>query len=236
MKLFKKLLATATLSALSLSLVACDFQKAENKPYENKTTVNNKIEEATDGVDKNGHFEDDRGYTVNVTRNSAKENKTTVTYTYLMEYSFKKDGTVHYEDKKNNLKSDYTYVVKDKVITLTNEFQTTYLYYYDNVIVTGDLLSLPGTLDGVAVSQMGTTTIGYVSTVILAQGDDKNVLTTATTNENKYYAVKKNGTISTSGTRIQADQLAKFDTSKQQTYLTTINISGKTYPAIVHVL
>ena len=83
---------------------------------------------------------------------------------------------------------------------------------------------------------MGTTTIGYVSTVVLNQGADKTALADATTNENKYYAVRKNGTISTSGKRILADQLAKFDTTTKGSYLTTINISGKTYPAIVHVI
>ena len=234
MKLLKKILAGVTLSTLSLSLVACDLQKAENKQYENKTTVNNKIVEATDGI-KNGKFEENKGYTINFSH-TVKENKTSVTIEYLAEFSFKTDGTVHYKDVKNNIEKDYTYNISDKVITLTNDGKNEYLYYYGNVIVTGDIFSLPGTLDGVAVSQMGTTTIGYVSTVVLNQGADKTALADATTNENKYYAVRKNGTISTSGKRILADQLAKFDTTTKGSYLTTINISGKTYPAIVHVI
>ena len=235
MKLIKKIIGGISLSFLSLSMVACDLKKAENKPYENKTTVNNKVQDAIDGVDKNGHFEEDRGYTINY-KQTVKENKTTIILEYLAEYKFKKNGSVHYKDVKNNIEKDYTYKVKDKVITLTKDGSEEYLYYYDNVIVTGDIMSLPGTLDGVAVSQMGTSTIGYVSTVILNQGDDKGVLTNNTDNNNKYYAVRKNGTVSTSGTRIQADQLAKFDTTSKGTYLTTINISGKTYPAIVHII
>ena len=235
MKAIKKVLGAFALSALSLSLVACDFSKAENKPYENKTTVNNKIDEATDGIDKNGHFEENKSYTINYSK-TIKENKTSVTIEYLAEYSFKKDGSVHYKDVKNNIERDYSYSIKDKVITLTNNGSNEYLYYYENVIVTGDAMSATGTLDGVAVSQMGTTTIGYVSTIILAQGADKSSLADNTNNENKYYAVRKNGTLGTSGKRILADQIAKFDTSSKGTYVTTINISGKTYPAIVHII
>lgn len=238
MKLLKKILGAVCLSCLSVSLVACDLQQAKNEPYKNKTTVNNKIDNAIDGVDKDGHFEEDRGYTVNYAINSAKVNKTTIKLEFLMEYSFKTNGKAHYKDVKNNIEKDYTYKVSDKVITLTNTSSgaTEYLYYYENVIVSGDLAAVPGTLDGVAVSQMGTGTLGYVSTIVLAKGADKSALNDTTDNENKYYAVRKNGTISTSGTRIKADQIAKFDTSTEGTYLTTINISGKTYPAIVHVI
>lgn len=235
MKAIKKVIGAFALSALSLSLVACDFKKAENKPYENQTKVTNKIDDATDGIDKNGHFEEDKGYTINYSK-TVKENKTSVTIEYLAEYSFKKGGSVHYKDVKNSIEKDYSYTIKNNVITLTKDGSEEYLYYYGNVIVTGDAMSTTGTLDGVAVSQMGTTTIGYVSTVILAKGADKSALADNTNNENKYYPVRKNGTLGTTGKRILADQLAKFDTSSSGSYVTTINISGKTYPAIVHII
>ena len=115
-----------------------------------------------------------------------------------------------------------------------------YYYYYVDIIVSADLFLMPGTLDGEAVSQRGSTTIGQVSYIIINKDDVPAVLSNDSSNKNKYYALHKNGTVSTSGTKVKADQLGRFDSSTVGVYATTLTVgsgtSAKVNPVIVNVI
>ena len=228
MKALKKVIGVLAAGAFICSLTACDFnffKKSTKKTTEDKSEI------------KNGLFKENRSYSFNYNKTekiSGEEVKTVISWNM----KFDKDGNVELKDLGSNTTIEYTYTVGNNLITCTNKTNPDnidYYYYYDTVIVSADLFLMPGTLDGVAVSQNGTGTLAYVSYVMLTKGDLPAVLSKDKSNLNKYYALKKNGTVATSGSYVIADQLGKFDTSAAGRYVTTLTVGSKTFPVIVYV-
>ena len=229
MKLLKKIIGGLALGALSLSLVACDFNAFKKKVDTEANKIVTKANQAVDGIDKNGHFEEDRSYLCNI---SGELN-------ISLRITFKKNGDsqiINVAD--NSVTTEYTYKAEGNLITCTNKANSKLSYYYlygDVIVEASAIANICATREGVAVSQRGTSIIGYVAYVSLNKGDVQAVLCDDKSNTNYYYKVLAKGDISTSKSRIIYDQLGKFDTSKEGTYVTTITINKKLYPAIVSV-
>lgn len=225
MKYIRRALVALFVLSISLVLTACSF------PGVKKTTEKTTTEKNPSALDTNGHFKADRSYTFNF---SSKVDGETINVSQRL--SFDKDGGAVLTDLSDNSTSSYTYKVENGMITCTDSKSLNdYYYYFEDVIVSADVFLMPGTLDGVAVSQRGTGTLGYVAFLVLNKGDLPAVLANETTNTHKYYKLYKNGTISNSGSRLVYDQLGKFDTENEGRYITTLTVSSKTYPIVVYI-
>lgn len=239
MKTIKRLLSLVLLAICGLSLVACDFNNILSTANKVKSEAIKSASELGDGIDKDGHFEEDRSYTVAYSHTSKVDGKEE-TVTISLKLQFKKDGKFVYVNQQSGDTENYTYKIEDGLIKCYQDNNIKlYYYYYEDVVVEASVLLLCGTRDGVAVSQRGTGTLGYVAYVMLNVGDTASALTTDKSNENMYYTVRKNGTLSNSGTRIVSDQLGLFDTSEAKRYATTLTVgsgsSAKRVPVIVLV-
>lgn len=236
MKTMKRLLSFLLLALCAFSLAACDFNNIISSVKKVQSNVQKPIGQLIDGVDENGHFEENRNYTIaysHTEKVDGKDETTTINVTLV----FSKEGTLTYSVLGDGGDTyTYQYVVEDGLIKCSQDGKVVkYFYYYADVLVEAGLLLLVATKDGVAVSQAGTGTLGSVAFVVLNQNDTKSALTDDKSNENMYYTLRKNGTISTSGKRVIADQLGKFDTSEKGMYATTLKVGSKTYPVIVLV-
>ncbi|MCR5564971.1 MAG: hypothetical protein K6F59_04200 [Gammaproteobacteria bacterium] len=236
MKTIKRLLSLVLLAICGLSLVACDFNNIISTANKVKSEAIKSATGLVDGIDKDGHFEEDRSYTVAYSHTD----KDNVTVTISLNLQFKKDGKFIYVDQENNETINYTYKIEDGLIKCYQESNLIrYYYYYEDVVVEASVLLLCGTRDGVTVSERGTGTLGYVAYIMLNVGDTKSALTTDKSNENMYYTIRKNGTLSSTGKRVVADQLGLFDTSEAKRYATTLTVgtgsSAKKCPVIVLV-
>ena len=246
----KKLSILSLLLCLCLFFVTgCEFgaKTTTAKPTETTTkkttTEKTTTTPASELINDNGIFTIARSYTFNYshTEKIAGEDVTT---TISQRLSFDTAGNVTLTNLSTNATKEYTYSIDDtNLMTCISKDDTTnidYYYYFVDIIVSADLFLMPGTLDGESVSQRGTTTIGQVSYIIIKQGDVPAVLSNDTSNENKYYSLRKNGTLGTSGTRVKADQLAKFDSTTIGRYATTLTVgsgsSAKVNPVIVNVI
>ncbi len=235
MKTMKRLLSFVLLALCAFSLAACDFNNIISSVKKVQSNVQKPIAQLIDGVDENGHFEENRNYTIAYSH-TEKVDGQNVTTTITVSLQFNKNGELVYADQENGNVFNYQYIVEDGLIKCSQEGKIVkYFYYYADVLVEAGILLLVATKDDVAVSQAGSGTLGSVAFVILNQNDTKSALTDDKSNENMYYTLRKNGTISTSGTRVKADQLGKFDTSEKGMYATTLKVGSKTYPVIVLV-
>lgn len=235
MKTMKRLLSFLLLALCAFSLAACDFNNIISSVKKVESNVQKPIAQLIDGVDENGHFEENRNYAIAYSHTEKVDGKDETT-TITVALAFNKNGTLTYSDQENGGSYTYQYVVEDGLIKCSQDGKIVkYFYYYADVLVEAGILLLVATKDDVAVSQAQSGTLGYVAFVVLNQNDTKSALTNDKSNENMYYTLKKNGNISTSGTRVKADQLGKFDTSEKGMYATTLKVGSKTYPVIVLV-
>lgn len=245
----KKISILSLLLCLCLFFITgCEFgEKTTEKPTETTTkkttTEKSTTTPASELVNDNGIFTVARSYTFNYSH-TEKISGEDVTTTISQRLAFDTEGNVTLTNLSTSATKEYTYSIDDtNLMTCISKEDTTkidYYYYFVDIIVSADLFLMPGTLDGESVSQRGTTTIGQVSYIIIKQGDVPAVLSNDSSNENKYYALRKNGTLGTSGTRVKADQLAKFDSSAIGRYATTLTVgsgsSQKINPVIVNVI
>ena len=243
MKIIKRLFALVCILTTTLLLAGCSFMKKDSGSTTTKKPTKNNLTTARPTVSKekpiveNGLFVLARSYTFNYNK-STKVNGETVNVTMSLRLSFDTEGNATLKDLKEEAADvNYTYSIDNRLITCTNKTTSSvdYYYYYEDVVVSADVFLMPGTLDGAAVSQAGTGTLAYCAYVVLKQGDIPAVLANDSSNTNKYYTLRKNGTFSTSGKYVIADQLEKFDTTTKGKYVTTMQVSKTAYPVVVCV-
>ena len=242
MKLIKRLFALVCIFTTTILLAGCSFLKKDDngttkKPNKQDLTTARPTVSKEKPIVENGLFVLDRSYTFNY-NNTSKVDGETINVTMSLRLAFDTKGNATLVDLSGDTDTkEYTYTIDTRLITCTNKEtnKVDYYYYYENVIVSADLFLMPGTLDGAAVSQLGTGTLAYCAFVVLKQGDVPAVLAKDKSNTNKYYTLRKNGTFSTSGNYVIADQLELFNTAVKGTYVTTMQVSKTSYPVVVCV-
>jgi len=243
MKLLRKILALVMVFSLGLVLVGCDMLKKKDstkttkKPNKSDLTTTRPTVSKEKPIVENGLFVLARSYTFNYNK-STKVDGVTYNVTMSLRLAFDTAGSATLVDLKGEADTiEYTYTIDNRIITCTNKSNSNidYYYYYEDVIVSADIFLMPGTLDGAAVSQAGTGTLAYCAYVVLKQGDIPAVLASDSSNTNKYYTLRKNGTFSTTGKYVIADQLELFNTTAKGKYVTTMQVSKKAYPVVVCV-
>lgn len=238
----KKLSILSLLLCLCLFFVTgCEFgaksttAKPTDTTTKKTTTEKTTTTPASELINDNGIFTIARSYTFNFSSQSEG-------ITVSQRLSFDTNGNMTLTNLDTNAEKEYTYSIDDtNLITCTSKADSTnidYYYYFVDVIVSADSFLMPGTLDGEAVSQRGTGTLGYVAFIKLNKGDLPAVLSNDSAT-NKYYAIRKNGTLGTTAKNVIADQLGLFDTATARRYATTLTVgsgsSQKICPVIVVV-
>ena len=115
MKTIKRLLSLVLLAICGLSLVACDFNNILSTANKVKSEAIKSATGLVDGIDKDGHFEEDRSYTVAYSHTDKVDGEN-VTITISLKLQFKTDGKFIYVDQENNVTKNYTYKIEDGLI------------------------------------------------------------------------------------------------------------------------
>lgn len=162
---------------------------------------------------------------------------------YDVRYTFKTDGNLVAENKIDNTSENYTYKVIDKMIYIySGETLNSMFFYYDNVIMAASELPFILTRDGSAVSQKGTSTLGYYAVIDVNVGDSLGVLTGSEGSKGYYIILQENGSLKdTTSSRnikyVSGDQISAsdFDTSKAGKSIIKITIGTKQYNCLLIV-
>ena len=156
-------------------------------------------------------------------------------------YNFKTDGSCVISDQVKQTTKNQTYRIRDDMLYIYKDTECSQLdemfFYYDNVLMLASVIPLVLIQDGSAVSQRGTSTLGYYAIIEAKVGDTLAVLTGNDSSKGYYVVLQQNGVLkdTSNGKNIKyinSDQLtaSDFDTSTAGTKIIRIKIgTSKTY-------
>lgn len=153
---------------------------------------------------------------------------------YDVRYTFKTDGSAIIEDKVASTTVDRTYKINDGMLYIYDGTELdSMFFYYDNILLKASVLPVILIKDGSAVSQKGTSIIGYYAIIEVNVGDALGVLNGENSN---CFAVPlmANGELKNPDRytqKISSDQIGSgdFNTQSAGTKIIKVNIGGKLY-------